>query len=177
MIATEPILIARMMSNALHDRKHQFAAPNLTMFYQWEADLLSVTNANFVHEWEIKTSLSDYRADKKKAEKHEALSYAFENKVGKFPYTAWNLGGRQYFRAVPNYFWYVTSGFEIDDLPPYAGWITAEWNEHYTYWKLTNKVTAPRIHNEKMGDSRFIDVARWLSFKLRNAYNNLYAEG
>ena len=48
--------------------------PNTDKITGYEADLLAVTKAGYAYEYEIKRSLSDFRADKKKLEKHASLS-------------------------------------------------------------------------------------------------------
>lgn len=46
-------------------RRHHLIVPNVCMF-GWESDLVSVTAAGFVCEYEIKCSRSDFKADMKK---------------------------------------------------------------------------------------------------------------
>lgn len=64
----------RDLQNALYyytlGRNHRIRCPNVCC-YPWESDLLSVTAAGLVHEYECKVSLSDFRADAKKADKQK----------------------------------------------------------------------------------------------------------
>jgi len=94
---------------------HKHITPNSKSIFDWEADIVSVTNSGYVYEFEIKRTLADYRADFKKEEKHSRLK---------------NRG-----RHIPSRFWYVINGFElpVDAIPEYAGLIimtsTSIWDD------------------------------------------------
>ena len=87
-------------------RGHQIAVPN-TYLYNWEADLISITRSNFVHEYEVKISKSDFRADENKKAKHRTLC---ENKSATHS---------------PKHFWYVSPAdlIPLDEIPDHAGLI------------------------------------------------------
>jgi hypothetical protein len=60
--------------------------PQLTMFFEHEIDFLAVRKTGFAIEVEIKRSLSDMRAEQKKAHKHESdkiveFYYCFPTKI------------------------------------------------------------------------------------------------
>lgn len=177
---------ALLMRYAMEERSHNIAIPNVTMVYSWEADLISVTESWLVHEFEIKISKSDYLADRKKLEKHEALFEQWR-RPGKgeaedesdepptktlpslFPGISFRVR-----REVPNYFWYVTWGFEVTDLPAYAGWLAIEPDAKRSPIRL--KSDAPRLHGRKLRESSREKLARWLSFKLKNMYQIQYLD-
>ena len=71
--------------------------------WKWESDLLYITKAGYVTEYEIKLSNGDFAADMNKSRKHEILM---------------NGGG-------PTYFYYVcpTGIIHPEDVPSYAGLI------------------------------------------------------
>jgi len=94
----------------------------------WECDLISVTPAGFINEFEIKLSKYDYKADFKKRIKHEALSEALKN-----PTSLW---------VRPTYFWYVIFGFQVD-VPDYAGLMIAD-DGHYRI-RFEEIKRAPRL--------------------------------
>jgi hypothetical protein len=75
--------------------------PNVVC-WSWECDLLYISKSFYATEYEIKLSVADYRADKRKYVKHKRLSYA---QIG------------------PKYFYYVCPENIIDPakLPEYAG--------------------------------------------------------
>lgn len=145
---SERFVQAVLMWRSMERFKHEIVVPNVAWFYTWEADLLAVTKAGLIHEFEVKISPSDYKADAKK-DKHRLL------KIG----------------HGPSYFWYATT-FEIDEdtLPEYAGWIYVDPETG----QYTDKVPAPRINRLKLNDWKWRSMARLLAFKLKNAYQDSY---
>ena len=145
-----------LMWHFLNRKHHVAAVPNSTMLLYDEADLLTVTKAGLVHEFEIKISKSDYNRDfTKKERKHKRMQgkYMFGN-----------------IRSRPNYFWFVTHGFEIEPLA-YFGWIVVD--ENASNWnKITVKKNAPRLHSNKWVDSDVARIARLLSFRLLKEYED-----
>lgn len=156
----EATMQAVIMRYAMEEKKHEITIPNLTLFYRWEADVLSITKSMLVHEFEIKVAKSDYQRDREKKYKHYCLSTEVLA-----PHMA------------PNYFWYVTWGFEIEKLPPYAGWLEVVPNQRgrrkYAYSVIVRK-EAPRLHVLKLDDGKRLKLSRWLSFKLKNMYETTY---
>lgn len=103
---------------------------NCFAYSLWESDVVGVTHSKLLHEIEIKISRSDFKADKRKVQKHEWL------KDGK----------------LANYFWYgcPEALLSKEDIPPYAGLL-------YLYPGNTARtrviVPAPRIHAGKISNS------------------------
>lgn len=152
----ESTMQAVLLRWVMEQKNHEIAIPNLTMMYRWEADVISVTKAHLVHEFEIKVSRSDFLADKKKF-KHEFLS--------------------QHITWSPNYFWYATWDIEIaeGELPAYAGWLTISSSSRARFgFEVRTKKPAPLLHSEKMRDKDRSRVSRWLSYKLKNMYQQVY---
>jgi hypothetical protein len=83
---------------------HVIVLPNISYSWlSWEADMISITRNDYLYEYEIKTTASDFKADFKKP-KHRA----FKNP---------NIS-----RRVPNYFIYVALIEAIPVcIPDYAG--------------------------------------------------------
>ncbi len=155
---SERLIQACLMREYL-SRNHILTIPNSNSLFYHEADLLSVTKARFVHEFEIKISLSDYRREfKHKPGKHARLSTAYGKK--------WN-------RSIPNYFWFVTT-FELDDVPTYAGHIVVNSRTYRnrTFLSLNYRRQAPRLHAVKWPQVTIAKVARLLSFRLLKEYEN-----
>lgn len=153
---------AILMSWCMEKKNHRFVLPNTrSVYYKWEADLLSATRAWLVHEYEIKLSLSDYRADANKEWKHDVLKRKYKE---------------NYPLKSPNYFWYVVYGFDLtpQDVPTYAGLIEIAWHggwgRHYV--KVLKK--APRLHGDKLNKKVREKLAKWLSYKLKNEYVAAY---
>ncbi len=148
----EATLQAVLMYWAMVEKNHDFVVPNSNTIFWWEADLLTFTKSRFVHEFEVKLNIYDYRADAKKLGKHQSLKQG----VG----------------TIPNYFWYATTDFEIEP-PEYAGWIKII-NDKEHGWKVVVVKDAPRLHNKKTNDRQREAVARILSHHLRRQYWNAY---
>jgi hypothetical protein len=139
-------------------RNHIASVPNSTQLLRGEVDLLSVTKAGLVHEFEIKRTRSDYTRElKTKLYKHQNLA----------------LGDTLSTRWLPNYFWFVTLDFDIEP-PLYAGWIKVKKYSPSHWTGKTHHLheikKAPRIHSDKWDHKRVASIARLLSFRLLNAY-------
>lgn len=151
---TEKLIIAALMQWEMEYGNKQVVLPNATAVYRWEADLLAITKAYYVHEYEVKLSLADFKADFRKKVKHKILD-----------------GGYSWFK--PNYFWYAV-GFDLDValLPPYAGLLTITINGDKI--SINTVKVAPRLHTKKLHDKARNSLARWLSYKLKNEYYSAY---
>lgn len=134
----------KAFQNALYldlQTKHPIIVPNVHLHF-WEADLIGITGSDFVHEYEIKLSKSDFRADFNKKTKHN------------------HLKGRR----GPNYFWYVCPPglLTVEDMPEYAGLIQIVPNKlnrshRISYGECERAATsievikqAPRLHDGKI---------------------------
>lgn len=156
---SERAIQAKLLGWVLDKRNHELAVPNITTIYYWECDLLSMTRAEFVHEYEIKRSVTDYRADfKGKRGKHDALinrSFYYNSVIAR----------------IPNYFWFVTADFDIEP-PEYAGWIRiVDTGSDPDIWVKKN---APRLHNQKLQSKKIRSIGNILSYRLKNFYLNEY---
>jgi hypothetical protein len=150
---TEEKMQARLMWWVMNDLHHLYTVPNSTVIFHWESDLISVTQALFTHEYEIKISMSDYRKDDLKKWKHMCLKDGLN-------------------RTMPNYFWYATC-FDIEP-PPHAGWIKISGDGEL---HVEVKKPAPRLTDSKMSDQTQFALARLLSFRLTNFYQEyIYRE-
>jgi hypothetical protein len=152
-------------------KNHVSIVPN-TFAYSWESDMLSFTRSNFVHEYEIKISLSDFKADFRKAEKHEVLKIgsrtpreyelswvenpAYASKVKYNPTT------KQILELRPNYFWYICPCdiIPLDEIPEYAGLMYLGLGN---YPKIIKD--APRLHSDKVPDKIKQHVVESFTFK------------
>jgi len=111
------------------DKNHIMTVPNCkAMTPRGESDLLSVTKALFVHEFEIKRSTTDFlREFDTKSRKHRILENAKKS-------------------GIPNYFWFAAPEGVVEDLPDYAGHIKTRESS------IEVVKDAPRLHNDKMSD-------------------------
>lgn len=158
-----------------HHHTHRLFCPNTTTVFYWEADLVSLTRAGLMHEYEIKCSRSDFLADFKK-DKHRILDEMFKTgrvgntppkylielyeKYGKDPKVELAHMYEGEMGDIPNYFWYVCIDFEPKEgeIPEYAGLILLESiTKPYRPGVLAGTgrwKDAPRIHRGKIGDKQ-----------------------
>ena len=150
--------IQNLLFERLTEKQHQFIFPNVRIAF-WEADLISVTRAGYLHEYEIKISRSDYKADFKKLSKHQWLG---------------NVRLRESDRvamSIPAFFWYVAPEGVIQCVPSYAGLIEVDWrpNNRYAQTGLQEIVSAPRLHSTKISRDQKNLIYRSAQWKLWNA--------
>lgn len=150
-IVTEATIQAILMTWALDEKHHMIVLPNSNQFFNWESDLISVTQSSMVHEYEIKLNRADYNRDAGKR-KHRWIG---------------DLSN------APAYFWYVTCDFDIEP-PAKAGWIHVRYNDADSRWKLDVRKQAPRLNKWKITDAKRIYLARLLSYRLKNQFNRFY---
>lgn len=150
---SESTMQAVLMRWAMFEKNHVLVAPNSTMVFPWEADLISVTRAHYSHEYEIKISSADYKRDFEKVMKHNCLQWPK-------------------FEKTPNYFWYATFAFDIDP-PEYAGWIKITKGNAGRPYIIDVKKEAPRLHTEKLSEKKMFEIGRLLAFRAANYYSHL----
>lgn len=151
---TERTVQAALLRYVMDEKHHAVAVPNSRTLFRWEADLISGTAAGLLHEFEIKLTLSDYRRDFEKQWKHNVLM-------------------RPHRRLTPCYFWFVTNGFEPDDLPSYAGWLQYDPEFPYPYSRIRVRSEAPRLDGRRLTVDDYRTFSRLLSYRLKNLYGRL----
>lgn len=135
--------------------------PNCYLTYG-EADLIGFTKAKYMHEYEIKISKSDFKADfKNKFSKH--LNYKKIIISG--------LDFQKHFINIPNYFNYVCPKGLIDvaDIPEYAGLIYV--NESYNI--LEPVKSPPKLHKRKFTEAQINKYLQNLYWKYWNLCKKL----
>lgn len=139
-------------------RKSNFVFPNIYLG-NFECDILEITKSKYAYEYEVKISVSDFKADAKKKGK-------FDN-----PRT--------------NYFYYIVPKdlISVEMLPKYAGLIYCEtivvgyyskerghYNAEKVYFNIIKN--APKIKKEKFCENTF----RYLLEKVYYRFINKYTE-
>ncbi len=155
---TEKQMQSALYRWALYEKNHELAITNKFLF-GGEADFLSMTRSRYTHEFEIKRSKSDYRADfKNKVWKHDSLSR-------REPFTSWN----KTHPGIANYFWFATwEGLEIDP-PEYAGWAKIKQGDPgYLYVDVVKK--APLLHRVKFTPEQVLSIAGKLSYRMATVH-------
>lgn len=138
--------------NELNARGHIAIIPNVSWSWlYWEADLISITKAKYMHEYEIKISKSDFKNDFKKR-KHTTMTRT----------------GRT--TRIPNYFWYVAPEDAIPMcIPNYAGLIlVVPLNKNAIDHKLIYVKKAMKLHSSKTPEVAIFKILRSIMFKYWN---------
>jgi hypothetical protein len=162
----------RQIQNALYYylvNSFEIIFPNMDIVTSYEADILGITRAGYAYEYEIKTSLSDFRADRKKREKHATLAGTIRRI--EYPPAPWVRGPDYYVMADapddprealryqcfpdrrPKQFWYVLCGFSVPngELPEYAGLMTYDVDKNrFFVIKAAPNLPALKVSQERM---------------------------
>lgn len=147
--------IEASLSMHLYEKQHSPITTHFTGLGLGECDVISISKSNYIYEYEVKISRSDFFADFKK-EKH---GFMLESK---------SIKGDTYLS--PNYFYFVvpTSLVSCEEVPKYCGLIYMDDNLQFTTIKK-----APLIHNEKASDKFIRKLSHNLTCKLIFKPNNM----
>ena len=134
----------------------------------FECDLMAITEAGYMYEFEIKLSRSDFLHDAKKGRAPEYLKeyYAgLKMKYGITKYERLSSGDKN----GPSRFWYIVPEVLLDkiELPPFSGCLCVKEMSHFIFLKEIQK--APRLHTHKMNEEHK-DIIR------RNLYHRYWSE-
>lgn len=109
--------------------RQKIMLPNIHFFWEWESDLILVTPADLLWEFEIKLNLADWKADEKKKK--------------------WKSEGRKFVSR----FFYVVPEPLIKNVPDFVdsrfGLIAIVHHAHGGYWVKTVR-KAGKLGNEKL---------------------------
>ena len=113
-----------------------------------ETDVISISKSDYIYEYEVKISRSDFKADFKKT-KHTLIT------EGKFIKET----KEETLYLLPNYFYFVVPEnlINVDEIPEYAGLIYVSEKQEYITIKK-----APLLHKTKASN----DFIRQMSHKL-----------
>lgn len=153
---TEPLpLTERRIQRALWASMHgsySILMPNFTPAGWFECDVWGLTKAGYAVEFEIKLSLTDFRADQRKRDNNH---YMRDGQDG------WTyVPGRHKHELLaeasllgPSRFWYVVPAglLGADAVPEWAGIIEATATGRRA--RITRVRPAPRLHRVKAGDA------------------------
>lgn len=148
----------------LASKGHKYIAPN-SCALPYESDLLSITTAGYLIEYEIKISRSDFKADTKtrtKKRKHDWYTHPEQ-----YPYS--NPAD-----CVPCRFYYVVPKglVSVDEVPDHAGLMEISFyhfprNPEYTPKPIIDTVKqAPQLHDIKATRAIKTKIATTLMWKV-----------
>jgi hypothetical protein len=132
----------------LYQKGHSPISTHATIQGLQECDVISISKSDYIYEYEVKISRSDFKADFKKP-KHTLITekkFMIEN-----------------FYKVPNYFYFVVPEnlVKVDEIPEYAGLMYV--NESGVY-NIVKK--APIIHKTKASNDFIRALSHQLTCKL-----------
>lgn len=175
----------------LSQKNHRLIVPNCHPF-EWESDMVSVTRAGMVIEYEIKLTRSNFKQDFKKARHYNYLNKAAEilrknalgeteaefvdkEVIGPNSTTAQAIFFKHRYVALPSRFYYVVPKelITVEELPPYAGLMFYD-HTRYPYARFAVVKEAPKIHSDEIRDRQRQQLERGLVaryWKLRLAAN------
>ena len=145
----------------------QFALPRVTPQGWWESDIWTMTKAGYWHEYEIKTSRSDLKAD---AKKHRYIKRSRTDIV--FKHDELFLKSE----AGPNYFWFATPPdlVTLDEIPEWAGLVEIDWKPIYADQFIASNLKvikkAPRLHKVKFSEKRFEQIKTSMMYRYMSLY-------
>lgn len=138
----------------LHDRwVRSTCLPNFTPRGWFECDVFELTKSGFFVEYEIKLTLSDFKADRQKFRRTTTGVFPDFKDVDEFKHDLITKGP-----PAPSRFFYVTAkGIVLtESVPAWAGHIEAEHPEGWRRPLLTIRRDAPRLHRQK-SDPKLIE--------------------
>ena len=139
-----------IQSRLMRDRHWRgLTLPNYTPPNWFECDVFELTDAGFFREYEIKLTVSDFKADARKSQRRKGVDVFKRDLLGEPIQT-----------KGPVQFWYVTPVGLLTPqmLPPWAGLIEISLRPPDLRYpqcfesKEHEVVKAPRLHNEKANE-------------------------
>lgn len=136
----------------LYQKQYPIISSHCSIDMLQECDIIAISKADYIYEFEVKISKADYKKDFIKEKHNNILNEKYSKKI---------KGETRY--VLPNYFNYVVPAnmITIDDLPEYAGLIY--FNEDLTF----DVIKKPKlIHNMKADENFIRRLAHNLTCKL-----------
>ncbi len=170
----------------LGNRGHDSVAPNYTPFRWWECDIFSVTKKGFFVEHEIKLSVSDFRADARKARSHvvrDLLGAPVRDEKNWIKTEMLSKHARLEMNDVngPSNFYFVVPKdmISVEEIPTWAGLVYA-YHPMESGWDETSKLDesrvclsvqkrAPRLHNSPVNPKVLDHLRKILCWRYWNA--------
>lgn len=137
-------------------RNHEWTIPNVHL-YSWESDLLSVTRAGLIHDFEIKVTRADFRRELKQYETGNDYVNCKRRR-----HVAMTNGASK----CPNYFWfaYPAGMIGVEDVPDFAGAIEVSDSPKKILYPIVRR-EAPRLHGNKLTDRQRDYIVRGLAYR------------
>ena len=136
----------------LYQKGHSPISSNFSGMGLQECDVISISKSDYIYEYEVKISRSDFKADFKKP-KHNLITEKKFIKETK----------KETFYLVPNYFYFVVPEnlVSVEEVPEYAGLMYINERGGYDIIKK-----APIIHKTKASNEFIRALSHQLTCKL-----------
>jgi len=177
----------KWIERVIHARysTHNPIVPGIAPHGWWECDIFSLTRAGYMHEFEIKVSRSDFKADFNKCwdqwrsmrhrgiKKLESDMSKEEVRASLAPVYKHDLMKEGYTKG-PKFFWFCAPEglLEKKDIPDHAGFI--EFPEHNETgripWGMRVVKKAPTLHTTKFCEKRLKEMRARLVYRYQNIY-------
>lgn len=146
----------------LYQKGHSPISTHAAIYGLQECDVISISKADYIYEYEVKISRSDFKQDFKKP-KHEMITEG-KHTSNRYVYVGKNKNKeKDIWYHVPNYFYFVVPEglVSVDEVPDYAGLIYIKENSKFETIKK-----APIIHKTKASQNFIRALSHQLTCKL-----------
>lgn len=152
--------IESAISMYLYEKQHSPITTKFTGYGLAECDVISISKSNYIYEYEIKISRSDFKADFNK-DKHKLMLERNCTKIRMIKENNQKVKDTLYLTS--NYFYFVVPVglVSIDEIPEYAGLIYMDTNLNFEIIKK-----APLLHKEKASVNFIRQISHNLTCKL-----------
>lgn len=135
----------------LYEKGHSPISTHFTGLGLGECDVISISKSDYIYEYEVKISRSDFKNDFKK-NKHQLMLEKKSVKESK----------DDIYYFTPNYFYFVVPKdlIKIEEIPEYAGLI------YFENFKFEIIKKSPLIHNVKATNKFIRQISHSLTCKL-----------
>lgn len=167
-----------------HLVRHNLGRPGLTLMPHytpndwWECDLAVFSAARYLTEYEIKVTLSDFRADQKKSRRFcrgmevPVSQKAYDRLEQQNPHLYQRLykHGQAQEGQGPKHFWFCAPRgvIPLEELPDWAGLMEFEWAAHWNsgelYLRGRQVRRAPAIRGARKFEQGVIDHCRGVAY-------------
>ena len=144
----------------LYEKQHSPISSHFTAYGLSECDVISISKSDYIYEYEVKISRSDFKADFKK-EKHKLMLEGVGTKQRLIKENNKMISDTWY--LTPNYFYFVVPEnlIKIEEIPDYAGLMYMNENLEFDIIKK-----APLIHKTKATSNFIRQLSHSLTCKL-----------